>query len=135
MTASAIVEKMMESDAFSQWLGIRVVEVHAGFCCVEMTTRAEMVNGFGILHGGITYSLADSALAFASNSRGHHAISIETQISHLKKVGINELLTARTEEISSGKKIAVYQIQILNEKEELVALFKGTVYKQDVFWV
>ena len=135
MTASAIVEKMMGSDAFSQWLGIRIVEVRAGFCCVEMTTRAEMVNGFGILHGGITYSLADSALAFASNSHGQQAVSIETQISHLKKVGIHELLTARTEEISSGKKIAVYQIQILNQKEELVALFKGTVYKQDVFWV
>ena len=70
MTAPEIVAQMMRRDAFSQWLGVRVLSVSAGECSIEMTVREEMVNGFRVAHGGITYSLADSALAFASNSRG-----------------------------------------------------------------
>ena len=65
-----IVDKMYQNDAFSQWLGIEVVEVKDGYCKLNMTVRKEMLNGFQIAHGGIAYSLADSALAFASNSHG-----------------------------------------------------------------
>lgn len=124
----------MKNDAFSQWLGIKIIEVDNGFCKLEMRTRKEMLNGFGILHGGITYSLADSALAFASNAKGNHAISIETQISHIKKVSENETLTATSKAISNGKTIAIYQIEIHNKKNELVALFKGTVFRTNKNW-
>jgi len=134
MNSDEIVNKMMTGDAFSQWLGITVVEIKTGSCVLEMTTRNEMLNGFGILHGGITYSLADSALAFASNSQGRHAVSVETSISHLKQIGPNELLRAKAIERSISNRIAVYEIEIHNSLEELVALFKGTVYRKDKEW-
>ena len=66
----AIVNKMFDQDAFSQWLGIEIVDVSDGYCQLKMTVRNDMLNGFKIAHGGIAYSLADSALAFASNSNG-----------------------------------------------------------------
>jgi acyl-CoA thioesterase len=129
MQSHEIVNKMIDGDAFSQWLGITILNLNEGTCTLEMTTRPEMVNGFGILHGGITYSLADSALAFASNSQGKHAVSIETSISHLAKVGVDEQLVAIAKEISMSNRIAVYEVKITNERHELVALFKGTVYR------
>lgn len=134
MNSNDIVNKMMKSDAFSQWLGITVIEINEGACVLEMTTRSEMLNGFGILHGGITYSLADSALAFASNSQGRQAVSVETSISHLKQIGSNELLRAKATEQSISNRIGVYEIKILNSSDELVALFKGTVYRKTSEW-
>lgn len=129
MQSHEIVYKMMDGDAFSQWLGITILNLEGGTCTLQMTTRPDMVNGFGILHGGITYSLADSALAFASNSQGKHAVSIETSISHLAKVVVNEQLVAIAKEISMSNRIAVYEVKITNARNELVALFKGTVYR------
>ncbi len=129
-----IVQKMMENDAFSQWLGIDVVNIQPGFSHLEMTVRPEMLNGFDILHGGISYSLADSALAFASNSHGAQAVSVETSISHVKPCRNGDRLIAQAIEKSISRKIAIYQIEIKNQKEEVVALFKGTVYRSSKDW-
>jgi acyl-CoA thioesterase len=129
LTPEGIVSQMLQQDSFSQWLGIKVLGVSAGNCELQMATRAEMLNGYGILHGGICYSLADSALAFASNAQGSKAFSIETSISHLIKVTEGETLTATANQIGNSTKIAVFQVEIKNSKAELVALFKGTVYK------
>ena len=129
-----IVEKMYNADIFSQWLGIERIEESPGHCILRMLVRPEMVNGFGIAHGGITYSLADSAFAFASNSRGKKAVSIETSINHLKTVFPGDLLTAIAEETSLGNKIAVYHVRVLRG-EELVAHFKGVVYRKEEEWV
>jgi acyl-CoA thioesterase len=93
-----------------------------------------MLNGFHIAHGGITYSLADSCLAFASNSYGLQCVSIETSISHIKKVLINDKLTATSREISRNKKTGIYEVSIYNQKNELVAIFKGTVYISENLW-
>jgi len=79
-----VANRMLATDSFSNWLGIEIIECKNGFCSLKLKVRAEMLNGFGILHGGICYSLADSALAFASNSNEKKAFSIETSISHLK---------------------------------------------------
>jgi acyl-CoA thioesterase len=124
------IEKMMEKDRFSQWLGIERLEEGPGHCKLRMTIRPEMCNGFEIAHGGITYSFADSALAFASNSHGPHAVSIETSISHLKSVKAHEVIIARAEEKKRGKRISVYEVTIEKEDGTLVALFKGTVLIQ-----
>lgn len=124
---------MYGADAFSQWLGIQRIEDGPGFCILEMTVRQEMVNGFGIAHGGITYSLADSAFAFASNSQGRKAVSIETSINHIKTVYPGDLLRAKAEEISLGHKIAIYHVKVLRG-EELVAHFKGVVYRKEEEW-
>jgi acyl-CoA thioesterase len=128
-----IVGMMYEGDAFSQWLGIRRVEEGEGYCILEMVVRPEMVNGFGIAHGAITYALADSALAFASNSRRRKAVSIETSINHLKTVHPGDLLRAETEETSVGNRLAIYHIKVLRG-DELVAHFKGVVFRKDEVW-
>ena len=133
--AKKIVAKMISGDAFSKWLGIRVLEASKGFCRLEMIVRKEMTNGFNIAHGGISYSLADSALAFAANSDGIQSLSIETSISYSKKVMSGDKLIAETEEISKNEKNAVYNISIKNQKNITVAYFKGTVYRTNKKWL
>lgn len=134
MSPEEIVDKMMSEDAFSQWLGVEVLNKILGSSVLKMTVRKEMTNGFGVAHGGITYSLADSALAFACNSHGIKSMSIETSISHTKPVMIGDVLVAKASEKSKGNKIAVYDITIENQKAEIVALFKGTVYRSGKEW-
>jgi len=128
-----IIDKMYNGDAFSQWLGIRRLEEAPGYCVLEMEVRPEMVNGFGIAHGAITYALADSAFAFASNSHGRKAVSIETSINHLKTVYPGDVLTAIAEETSLSNKLALYHIKVLRA-EELVAHFKGVVFRKEEEW-
>ncbi len=132
--AKAIVQKMYDNDAMSQWLGINILDVSPGTCRLQMTVRPEMLNGFEIAHGGITYSLADSALAFASNARGQKAVSIETSIAHLKPVLAEDILTAEVEEKSLQNRIALYEVSVKNQNQELVALFRGTVYRKKEVW-
>lgn len=132
--ARKVVDKMMEKDNFSKWLGIQVVEIMPGSCILSLTVTEEMLNGFDILHGGICFSLADSALAFASNSHGIKAVSVETSISHLAPCHAGDVLTARTEEISNGKKISIYLVSIHNQDARKVAVFKGSVYKTGKIW-
>jgi acyl-CoA thioesterase len=129
-----VFRKMYDNDAFSQWLGIEVVEVKDGYCELKMTVRKEMLNGFQIAHGGIAYSLADSALAFASNSHGRKSLSVETSISHTVSVKEGDVLTAITEELSLSDKIGVYLITITNQDNQEVAYFKGTVYRTSKEW-
>ena len=130
-----IVNKMFDQDAFSQWLGIQIVDVSEGYCQIKMTVRNEMLNGFQIAHGGIAYSLADSALAFASNSNGKKSISVETSISHTVSVKDGDVLTATTEELSLSDKIGVYLITITNNENQKIAYFKGTVYRTSKNWL
>ena len=129
-----VVGKMYDNDAFSQWLGIEVVEAKDGYCELKMPVRKEMLNGFQIAHGGIAYSLADSALAFASNSHGRKSLSVETSISHTVSVKEGDVLTAITEELSLSDKIGVYYIAITKQDNQKVAYFKGTVYRTSKEW-
>ena len=131
---SKIGDKMYENDAFSKWLGIKRIEDGAVKSVLQMTVRKEMLNGFDIVHGGITYSLADSALAFASNGHGRKSVSVETSISHTEACKEDDVLTTHTEEMSLSKKIGIYQITITNQHNKTVALFKGTVYITDKNW-
>lgn len=128
-----IVNQMMDKDYFSQWLGITVLEVGEGSCKLQMTVRKEMLNGFGIAHGGITYSLADSTLAFASNSKGQKAVSVETSISHTQSLKEGDTLIAEAKEEHCSNKIAVYSIKVSRDGDT-VALFKGTVYRTSKTW-
>ena len=129
-----IINKMFDQDAFSQWLDIEIIDVSEGFCQLKMTVRKEMLNGFQIAHGGIAYSLADSALAFASNSHGRKSLSVETSISHTVSVKEGDVLTVTTKELSLSDKIGVYLITIINQSNEDVAYFKGTVYRTSREW-
>jgi acyl-CoA thioesterase len=132
--AEKIVNFMFTNDAFSQWLGIERLNVAPGVCDLRMTVRSEMLNGFAIAHGGISYSLADTALAFASNAHGLKCYSVETSISHVKMVAEGDVLTTLVEEKSLSKRIGVYHITVFNQNSEAVAFFKGTVHRSEKSW-
>lgn len=134
MDAVSIVNKMLTNDAFSKWLGVELLDVKAGYCKLSMTVRDQMLNGFQLAHGGISYSLADSALAFASNSQGKHALSIETSISHIATIKEGDVLIAEAEEKKLGKTTGIYYISLTNSEGKEVALFKGTVFRTDENW-
>src|SRR5687768_10656507 len=120
---------MMENDFFSQWLGIEVLEIKEGYSKIKMTVRKEMVNGFGIVHGGIAFSLADSALAFACNNRNNLSVALDVTITFMKPVNVNDTLTAEATEVHNGKSTGVYLITVHNQTNEQVALFKGTCFR------
>jgi acyl-CoA thioesterase len=129
--AERVVHGMMDRDAFSQWLGLEVLEIAPRRSVVQMQVRAEMVNGFGVAHGGITYSLADSALAFAANTHGKVTVAIENAISYPKAVQVGDVLTAAADEDAASNKLAFYRVLVRNQRDELVATFRGTVYKTE----
>ena len=129
-----IIDRMLAKDAFSQWLGIECLSIGPGYCTLKMTVRREMVNGFGVAHGGISFSFADSAFAFASNSRGRHAVSVDTSINHLAPVMVGDVLTAKAVELHLGGRLAHYEVVICRADGTKVALFKGMVYRKNDLW-
>lgn len=132
--ATKIIDQMMDKDFFSQWLGIERIAEGLGFCTLKMKVRKEMLNGFGIVHGGITYSLADSAFAFASNSHGRQSVSIETAISHMVALKEGEVMIAEAKEERVTNKLGFYTIRVTRPDETLIALFRGTVYRTEKTW-
>lgn len=134
-TPKEVVDMMMANDYFSRWLRIEVLETGSGISKLKMTVTKDMLNGFGIAHGGITYSLADSALAFASNSHGNKSVSVETSISHLVSLVEGDEIIAEAIEENRSNKIGVYSIKVYKTSDRtLVALFKGTVYRTSKEW-
>ena len=127
--AQTIVKTMMDRDAFSRWLGIKVLEVAPGKVTFQRSVRPDMVNGFGVVHGGITFSLADSALAFASNSYGRVAMSIENNIAYPAPVNVGDILTAKSAQLSMTNSLAVFDITVSKQDGQKVGLFRGTVYR------
>ncbi len=129
--AERLVSTMVQRDAFSAWLGIEVVSVRPGACTARMRVRAEMVNGFGVCHGGVTFSLADSALAFAGNTHGRVTVAVENAIGYPQPVRTGDVLIAVAEEESAGRRLAYYRVTVRNQENVVVALFRGTVYRTD----
>ena len=128
-TPTEVVSHMMEHDLFSQWLGIQVLEVKEGYSKIKMTVRKEMINGFGIVHGGIAFSLADSAFAFACNSHGILTLALAADISFTRQARAGDILTVEASMVHRGGRTGVYEVRVTNTAEELVALFKGTAYQ------
>lgn len=129
--AERVVNGMLEKDAFSEWLGIEVLEIAPRRSVVQMQVRAEMVNGFGVSHGGIAYSVADSALAFAANTNGRVTVAIENAISYPLAVHVGDVLTATAEEESASKRLGFYRVVVRNQKDEIVSTFRGTVFRTE----
>jgi acyl-CoA thioesterase len=126
--AERVVSAMMAKDAFSQWLGVEVIDVRPSGATVRMEVRPEMQNGFGVCHGAIPFALADSALAFASNTHGNITLSIENSITYPKAIAVGDVLTATADEESATKRLAFYRVAV-ERGTEVVALFRGTVYR------
>ena len=132
--ATKIVDRMYNNDPMSQWLGIQRLQDGPGISNLQMVVRQDMLNGFAIAHGGITYSLADSALAFASNAYGIQALSIETSISHVAPVKEGDVLTTSVEEKNLTRSTGLYYITVSNQEGKAVAHFKGTVFRTGKEW-
>ncbi len=128
-TSNEIVTHMLQHDLFSQWLGIEVLEIKEGYSKIKMTVRPEMINGLGIVHGGIAFSLADSAFAFACNNRNNLSVALDTSINFLKPVHVGDVLTAEAKELHNGKSTGLYHVTISNQQNHIVALFKGTCFR------
>ena len=129
-----VVQRMMDGEAMSQWLGIAVLESGPGVCTCRMTVREEMVNGFGIAHGSITYALADSTLAFAVNAQGQHAVSGTSTIQHLAAVQVGDVPTARAIPRADGGRIAHVDVEVTNQHGDRVAWLTATGYKRSSTW-
>lgn len=127
--AVQVVNRMMEHDAFSQWLGIQVLEVREGYSKIQMTLRNEMLNGFGVIHGGVTFSLADSAFAFACNNRNNLSMALDVSITFTKAGAPGDVLTAEAKEVHNGRSTGLYLISVTNEQGQSVAVFKGTCFR------
>ncbi|MEO6707215.1 MAG: hydroxyphenylacetyl-CoA thioesterase PaaI [Ginsengibacter sp.] len=127
--ANLVVDHLVEKDLFSKWLGIKVLEIEEGYCKIKMIVRNEMLNGFGIIHGGVLFSLADSAFAFACNNRNNLSLALDTSINFIKPVVVNETLIAESKEIHNGRSTGLYHVSITNQNDQLVALFKGTCFR------
>ncbi len=127
--AKEVVAKMMQHDAFSQWLGITVISTGEGYAKIQMTLRDDMLNGFGVVHGGIAFSLADSAFAFACNSRNNLSVALDTNITFTKATKPGDVLTAEAKELHNGRSTGLYLITVTNSNGVQVALFKGTCFR------
>ncbi len=127
--ANKVVGKMMQDDLFSQWMGMQVLDVKEGYSKITMPIRKEMINGFGIVHGGVAFSLADSAFAFACNNRNNVSVALDVTISFTKAVNVGDVLIAEAKEIHNGRSTGLYLITISNQKNEQVAFFKGTCFR------
>ncbi|UOE41636.1 hotdog fold thioesterase [Chryseobacterium suipulveris] len=131
MTPFETAQYMLNQDEFSKWMGITLIEVREKYCLIEMPVKKEMINGLKTVHGGITFSLADSALAFSSNNTNDASVALNCMINFTKAVKLGDTLTAESVLISDTRKTGVYDISITNQHKVLVATFRGTVYKID----
>ncbi len=123
------VRPFFQKDRFARLAGIDLVESRAGYARVKMTVTPEHLNGAGTVHGGAFFTLADFAFAVASNSHGTLAVAATAHIAFLAAV-TGGTLTAEAREVSLGRKLATYTVELRNDEGELVALFSGTAYRK-----
>lgn len=127
--AELVVARMLETDALTRWLGMELLEVAPRRCVGRMVVRPEMVNGFGVAHGGIVFSFADSAFAFACNTSGFVTVSIENSVTYPAAIHPGDVLTAVAVEEAASKKLGYYRVDVRNQSGTVVALFRGTSYR------
>lgn len=116
-------------DPLSSLLGFELVERRQGYARLEGTVRPEHCNAFGSAHGGFVFSLADTAMGVASNTRGPRAVALAASIHLTHPARVGELLVAEATELSLGSETASYEVAV-RAGRRLVAAFTGTVYRQ-----
>ena len=127
--AWAIVQNMLDNDRFSQWLGLKLLNVDNGYCQLEVTITADMLNGFKSVQGGVLFSAADSAFAFACNTCGMVTVALDASISFALPAYEGDVLTVEAHVLHEGRKTAICEVRVYNTKAEVLAIFKGTAYK------
>ena len=123
--AERVAHAMVERDRASQALGICVGRVAPGFAELSMTIRGDMVNGHAICHGGLVFTLADSAFAFACNSHNFNTVAGGCSIEFMAPGREGDVLTATARERVQGRRAGVYDIDVRNQRGETIALFRG----------
>ncbi|MBK8249629.1 MAG: hydroxyphenylacetyl-CoA thioesterase PaaI [Gemmatimonadetes bacterium] len=127
--AERVLARMLEGDALSAWLGLEVLSIAPGQCACRMTVRPEMVNGFGVSHGGIVFSFADSAFAFACNTHGRVTVAVDNSITYPAAIHPGDVLTAVAEEEAASNRLGYYRVVVRNQNAAIVASFRGTAYR------
>ena len=130
-TAERAAEALWRGDAASKQLGMKVESCAPGRATVTMRVRPDMVNGHGICHGGLVFALADSAFAFACNSYGDNTVAAGAAIEFLKPAREGDLLRADAAEHWRAGRSGIYEIEVHNQRGELVALFRGRSHRID----
>ena len=133
MDGTLIPYKMLSQDAYSSWLGIEILSCEIGRVKVGMTIRKEMLNSMDKAHGGISYALADTAFGYSANTHGRYAVSIETSINHIEALHLGDYITAEATLDVQKTKVG-FNIVEVKKGDELVALFKGVVYRTNKKW-
>lgn len=123
--AKAAAEVMWRDDNASKWLGMRIEEVRPGYARLSMTVTPNMVNGHDLCHGGLIFTLADSTFAFACNSHNQRAVAAGCSIEFLAPAFLGDVLTAEGVEQALRGRTGVYDMKVTNQKDELVAVFRG----------
>lgn len=126
-----IVHSLLQKDPFSQWMGIEILDVEDGYCKLQCTISKQMLNGFNIAHGGIIFSLADTALAFSAATTGRIALALDNSISYTRKAQLDDILTATSKKINITNRTGLFEVTISNQDSEIIALLKGTVYRTE----
>ena len=128
--AYTVFEEMIQQDHFSKWMGVELLQIEEGYCRLRMEVRPEMLNGYGILHGGVAFSFADSAFAFGSNSYGRQAVSISSQMSYSKSAKEGDFLIAEAKPLHVSHKLAEFDVEVSEEQSgEVYYRFRGMVYR------
>jgi acyl-CoA thioesterase len=127
--AERVATAMFARDVASQSLGMEVKEVRPGYARLTLFVRANMLNGHGICHGGIVFSLADSAFAFACNSRNQSTVASGCSIDFLAPARSGDELTAEAMERALLGRIGIYDVTVTNQDGKTVALFRGQSYR------
>jgi len=123
------IRSLKKNKLYSNRLRIEAMRIKEGYSKLKRTIREEMINGFGIVHGGIAFSLSDSAFAFACNNRNNLSVALDTSINFTKPVHVGDVLTAEAKELHNGKSTGLYHITVTNQRDHIVALFKGTCFR------
>ncbi|GAA6163632.1 hydroxyphenylacetyl-CoA thioesterase PaaI [Pelagimonas sp. KU-00592-HH] len=116
---------MWAGDEASKWFGMQIDEVDEGRAVLSMTVGPEHCNGHGTCHGGVSFSLADSAFAFACNSRNKSTVGQHTFMSYLAPGRAGDRLTATAEEVSLAGRSGIYDVKVTNQDGVVIAEFRG----------
>lgn len=127
--AEKIVSKMLKNDQFSRWMGIEILEVKEGHCKISCEIKKDMLNGYNVTHGGVVFSLADSALAFSAATFGRVSLAIDNSISLIQKTTAGDTLIASSECLNLTHKTGFFEVKVNDSENRLIAVMKATVYR------
>ena len=127
--ARACADAMYANDRASAALGMEIIEVSEGRAALAMPVREDMLNGHDVCHGGLIFSLADSAFAFACNSQNNNTVAAGARVEFLAPGKPGDILTATAEQISQGGRTGIYDVVVRNQNDKTIALFRGNSHR------